>query len=397
MAVSVGYGAAAAAWVVAGEALPGGRWLAVHLFTLGVVTNVVLALSDHFARTLTHQPGRVPAWQLPTANAGVLCVLAGRVGGWSWAVVLGATVLTAVVFLSYRRLRHMRRRALAPRFGWIVRMYERAHGAFIHGAVLGAILGTGAAGRWYVPVRTAHLHVNLLGWAGLTLLATMVFFGPTVARAQIGEGREARARRALGWGATGLTAGVVAILGSGIQGTIGVVFRSVAAAGLATFAWSVSAVSAGVVEAVRRARPSPQSWAMLAASCWFPAVAWADVAVIAFDLPHLLDPLGAALVLGVLVQLIQGSMTYLTPLLIDRAGRERVSELLAAGGRSRVVAWNLAVALAVVGAVGGSPSGAAAALDRVGWGLAIALLASQAVLAVLALLRAPSGAARSTR
>jgi hypothetical protein len=36
--VAAGYGLATIVWVSAGGGLPGGRWLAVHLFTIGVVT-----------------------------------------------------------------------------------------------------------------------------------------------------------------------------------------------------------------------------------------------------------------------------------------------------------------------------------------------------------------------
>jgi nitrite reductase (NO-forming) len=201
--VAAGYGLASVVWILAGEGLPGGRWLAVHLFTLGVVTNLVLGLSDHFSRALMHQPGEAQRWQLALTNAGALAVLWGIPSAQSWAVAAGATALTVVVFASYRRLRTLRRTALGPRFSWVVRMYERAHGAFLHGALLGALIGTGVlSGRWIFAARTAHLHVNLLGWAGLTLLATVVFFGPTIGRTRIREGADVRAARALKVGAT---------------------------------------------------------------------------------------------------------------------------------------------------------------------------------------------------
>ena len=62
---------------------------------------------------------------------------------------------------------------------------------FVHGAILGALLGTGVlTGRWYGAGRIAHLHVNILGWAGLTLLATLVFFGPTMVRTRIRQGAD---------------------------------------------------------------------------------------------------------------------------------------------------------------------------------------------------------------
>ncbi|MGA9160889.1 MAG: hypothetical protein WB297_08520, partial [Actinomycetota bacterium] len=311
--VGAGYGLATIVWVAGGGRLPGGRWFAVHLFTLGVVTNMILGLTDHFSRALTHQPGAMPRWQLVATNVGVLAVLWGIPSDEPWVVAVGATVLTGVVLVSYRRLRTLRRTALGPRFAWVVRMYERAHGAFLHGALLGALIGTGVlGGRWILAARTAHVHVNLLGWAGLTLLATVVFFGPTIGRTRIREGADVRAAPALRWGATTLTIAVLALLGTGFGGTPGTVCRLVAAAGLAVYAWSVTMVCVPVFRAMLAAR-SPGRWPVLATAAWFPLVAWVDVAVVATGTWRWLEPLGAAMLAGVLAQAIVASLGYLAP------------------------------------------------------------------------------------
>jgi hypothetical protein len=52
-------------------------------------------------------------------------------------------VTTAVVVSGWWHLRGRRRAAPDTRFAWIVRMYERAHGAFVHAAVLGRCSGSG--------------------------------------------------------------------------------------------------------------------------------------------------------------------------------------------------------------------------------------------------------------
>ena len=122
---------------------------------------------------------------------------------------------------SLLRLRRLRTTAVGPRFGWIVGTYEVTHGgAFLLGALFGALVATGILGGAWMgpPMRIAHLHVNLLGWAGLTLLATMVFFGPTVARTRIREGADVRAARAVRLGAIGLGVGVAGIVGTGFGG-----------------------------------------------------------------------------------------------------------------------------------------------------------------------------------
>ncbi|HET9248619.1 MAG TPA: hypothetical protein VFP13_01595, partial [Actinomycetota bacterium] len=227
-------------WLVAGGRWPGGRWFGVHLFTLGVVTNLILALSDHFARTLTHHGGRAWRWQLPMANAGIAALLWGIPNGDRWVVAVGATILVAVVMRSYGVLRRLRRRALGGRFTWIVRSYERAHGAFVHGAILGALIGSGVfTASWAFSARIAHLHVNILGWAGITLLATLVFFGPTMARTRIEPGADARAAAVLPRAATALTVAVLALLATGVGGAWALALRSFAAAGLLMYGWAV--------------------------------------------------------------------------------------------------------------------------------------------------------------
>ncbi len=63
--------------------------------------------------------------------------------------------------------------------------------------------------------RVAHLHANVLGWGVLTLLATVVFFGPTILRRQIEPGADERAARRLRHGATGVTVAVLALVATG--------------------------------------------------------------------------------------------------------------------------------------------------------------------------------------
>jgi len=369
-------------WVVGGNQLPGGRWLAVHLFTLGVVTNLILGLSDHFSRALTHQPGTIPRWQIVVTNAGVLAVLWGIPSTSRWSVATGATLLTLVVLVSYRRLRTLRRSSLLGRFAWVVRIYERAHGAFLYGAVLGALIGTGVlGGRWIFAARTAHLHVNLLGWAGLTLLATIVFFGPTIGRTRIQAGADVRAARALKVGATALTIAVFALAATGFSGAPGTVSRLIAALGLALFALSVTTVCGPVFRALLVAR-SPGRWPMLATVVWFPLVVWADVAVVATGTWRWLEPLGAAMFLGVLAQAITASLGYLAPQLRPvGASRDAVRESAETRVLDRAVAWNVGVVLVVAAAIAGpAATGLWSTVARTGWTLVLAALLLQVAL-----------------
>jgi nitrite reductase (NO-forming) len=384
------------AWVVAGGRWPGGRWFGVHLFTLGVVTNLVLALSDHFARTLTHEGGRSPRWQLPIANAGIVGILWGIPNSNEWVIAAGATVVTVEVMRSYVTLRRLRRRAPGTRFSWIVRAYERAHGAFIHGAILGALIGAGVlTGSWALSARIAHLHVNVLGWAGITLLATVVFFGPTIVRTRIEPGAEARAANILPRSATALTVAVLALLGTGAGGAPSVVLRLIAAAGLVVYEWGVVEIGVPLIRAARRAHPSAGRAALVAVAAWFAVVVALDVVIVATARWRYLDALGVAMLSGVLFQAIAASLGYLAPLLLrpDARTRARLSERIDRHGTPRTIAWNVGVACAALAAaLGTSPNSAVSLAGSIGWGL---LLATSVWLSAAILLPGPSGVSRS--
>lgn len=380
---ALAYGLACLVWIAAGDVLPGGRWLAVHLFTLGVLTNLILVFSEHFGRTLTRHPDQRIRWQPPVANLGILAVLVGLPSSTRWLVGLGATVVTGVVLVAYVRLRRMRTSAVGARFVWIVRMYERAHGQFVHGAVLGLLLGVGALrGPWYLSGRVAHLHVNVLGWAGLTLLATLVFFGPTIVRTRIESGADDRAARALRFGATGLTIGVLLLLASGVGGAAGTALRLAAAAGLGVYAWSATTTCAAVVRAATRAKPSANRPALIAACSWLPVAVWADVAVVATGAWRWLDPVGLAMLVGVLAQVVLVVLTYLAPMLrtSGAAGRDRLLARIDVAAGPRTGAYNIGVAGVLVAASVRGEVGSVIAWS--GWGLVAGATITLAVAAL---------------
>jgi hypothetical protein len=357
--VAVGaYLVAAAGWLVLGGGLPSGRWLAVHLFTLGALTNAVVAFSQHFARTVTRRPERPPRGLLVTLNLGVAAVLAGTIAGASVLTAAGGAATVAVVVVAAVHLDRLCRRALGARFTWIVRVYVQAHAAFVVGALLGVALGTGVApAAWHAGLRAAHLHAMVLGWGGLTLLATGVFFGPTIVRARIRPGAEGRARAAIGQGAVGLTVAVAALA---MSGPGGVAARVVAAGGLVGFAAAVTQVCLPMARSALAAGPSAARWPVAAVATWFPLVVWADaVAVAVGSGTWATDALGVVVLLGVLVQIVVATVGYVGPQLRarDGGGRARVTARLARGAGLRAALFNLgvlvlALAIAVPSAAG---------------------------------------------
>lgn len=368
-------------WLAIGDRLPGGRWLGIHLFTLGTLSNLILVFSHHFAQTLTRVPGSDTTIAVAALNAGVVLTLVGVTTGSTLAVVLGGTGVTLVVLHGYVRLRRMRKQALGARFGWIVRMYERAHSAFLHGAALGILLGTGVlTGIWYAPGRIAHLHVNVLGWGGSTLLATIVFFGPTMLRRRIQPGADEDAARALGHGATGLTVAVLALFAMGAAEPFGTVARLVAATGLAVYAWATTVVCRPVVTVARSSDVAAARVPVMAMCTWFTLAVWADVAVVAAGSWHYLDVLGAVLLAGVLLQAIVTALLYVAPMLVrsSRDGRDGLRHRLAIGALPRAVTFNLGVLLVATAAVGGTQLGPVGA---VGWSLVALAVLQPAVMA----------------
>lgn len=365
------YAGALVVWLVAGDALPGGRPFAVHLFTLGVLTNLVLTFSEHFARTVTRTAGERSWWWPIVTNLGILAVLVGLPTRWLPALAGGATLLIAVVFLAYVRLRRMRKAAIGARFAWIVRIYERAHGAFIHGAVFGALIGVGlVSGSWFGATRTAHLHAMVLGWGGLTLLATLVFFGPTMARTRIEPGADDRSARLLRHGATGLSVAILLLFLAGIGGTWGQVLNVVAAGGLTVYAAAATLVCLPVARAVRSAKLTAARPLVLGVCLWFPVVVWADVVVVLGSAWRWLDMLGVIALTGVLAQAILATLVYLAPMLRGRTtdARDTIRVRLEAGSRTRAVAVSLGVVLV---ALATSPLISTPALLGIGWGTVI--------------------------
>lgn len=386
--LALGFGGACLVWIVAGASLPGGRWVAVHLFTLGVLSNAILTFTHHFGRTLTRTDGpSIDRWTV-TANLGILLLLGGTVSLGRVPMVFGATLLIGVVTASWWRLRTMRRAALGARFAWVARLYERAHGSFVHGAFIGLLLGLGLfPGGWYLGARMAHLHANVLGFGGLTLLATLVFFGPTLVRAQMEPCAAARAARHLRHAATCLSLAIVLLLLSGSPGMLGPALRLTAGIALAGFAAGATMTLLPVWRVARTAQRSSARLSVLALSGWFVIAAWADAVIVMTGRWAGLDAIGVALLTGVLAQAILATAASLAPILRGRttAHREALRQHLEIGRRLRAGSLNLGVLLAVAGA--GGLIG-----PRAGWaGLLLMGAASVGTVALVLTHRQPTG------
>lgn len=349
-ALPLAYLAGIAVVALAHPALPGARWLLVHLLLLGAATNAIVIWSAHFTGAVLRIPApaghRGEAIRLLVLNAGVLGVLAGATWGPAWLGVAGAGLVFAAVAAHLGALAARLRRALPAPFTVTVHYYLAAGTAFLAGIPAGAwmlLLDEDERPRLVL----FHAHVNLLGWVTLTVLGTLLTLWPTVLRTRMVPGATTAAHRALPLGVAGLSC-----LGVGTAAW----WPVPAAAGLALFAAAAVMVAVPVVATARRRAPSSfAAWSIGAGLIWLVvALAWdavtllsADDASVAVDrFGDVLVPLGG----GFVAQVLIGALSYLLPVVLGggpAAVRSR-TERLDAHGPQRVTMVNLGLVVYVL-------------------------------------------------
>ncbi len=339
-------------WLVAGERLPGGRWIVIHIFTLGVLTTSIWGFSLHLAARFTGTAAHAPRLRTRAALALVLSVsiiamLTGRAGGFHWPLVLGSVGIMAMVAVNLVQLRRLRRAGSNDRFGWVVTQYEHAHLAFLAAAGLGGAMGAGwIPGSIFTAVRTAHIHLNVLGWAGLTVLATLTVFGPAMLRTRIDPGAEKRAATAVNLAGLGLAVAAAGFLITSIGEGAGPP-RVMAAGGLALYAYGVAVISLPLLRAVRRSDRSPLRWGVGASLTWFLVAIVVDLLLVVTGIGGWPLALTEILLIGVLAQLVLTVLLFVAPMLRGRTfgARDRVLARVERLARTRTVALNLGVAI----------------------------------------------------
>jgi hypothetical protein len=328
VAVAAPFAVLALVWSLAGG-LPGGRWAAVHLFTLGVLAPLIVGFSQHQASTLLRAATRSRRPVRVLLAAGATLVAGGMVAttapGATTAIAVGGTLSALGVAMAGWRLARARREAgEQARFAWIIAAYVHAHLAFVVGAVLGGFLGARAVGgAAYLPFRHAHLHAMLVGFASLTLLATAVLFGPMLLRAQFQPGAERQAARVLPVAGTATTVAVAGLLAGGAPAPWAVGARWLAGAALLVVAGAGAAVTAPLVRTVaRKASRAPLAGVLLVCALgWLTVALVADGLVVATGRWLLLDVVGAVALVGGFVQAIVATLLHVVTMWLPRPRR----------------------------------------------------------------------------
>jgi nitrite reductase (NO-forming) len=244
-----------------------GIWLPLHLALAGAVSVAISGAMQNFAATLTATPAMaaVLVWtQFALVNLGAGLVAAGLPTHRPGIVVAGGvSFLSAILLLGWAVARAWRT-ALNRRHVLPMATYGAAIVAVLVGVTLGAIVGSGTVSdpSLWLGLRRAHMVLNVLGWASLTICGTLVTLLPTVLRVQMPS-----------WHGTG----TIAALAVGVAALpVGLAASSTPTAAAGGVAYAAGAL--GVAWMIARTLRVPRTWPvpvaakhLLLAAAWFVA------------------------------------------------------------------------------------------------------------------------------
>ena len=388
-----------------------GAWVPLHLALAGAATTAIAAMLPFFAVTLAaarpvHPLVRIGGIVLVGGGTiGVIVIRDLGVGGSAGVVlaggsfVIGLGCVAAAAFLPLRG-------ALGVRRALVERAYAVALANVAVGATLAVLMLAGdetISARWG-SLKPAHAWLNLVGFAGLVIVATVIHLAPTVAGARIRPRRSSRvAVVGLAVGAPTVALGYASATGAVVQA--GALIIVAGAIGLIVHALDVH------LDDTRGRWTTNLGWHRMSTLALLGGQVWIGIGLTlgasrAFILGA--DPTGwsiatliGPLVIGGVVQTLISAATHLVPA-IGPGGPERHAaqrEILGRAATVRLVALNLGAALITWGNLPAS-SGTDVASGAVVLGLAIASTAvggSLVLLALAALLDRAADRATPTR
>ena len=349
-------GGTAAATVVAG----GSPWAAIHLALAGAATVAIGTFMPHFAVTLAGTRPRPAIERLAgigLLGIGATAVVAGVLALGGWLTGAGSLAMLAGLGIVALETLDPLRDPLARRHHVVTASYGAALLMLAASVVLGGLGAVGwppATAAW-AQLRPAHAWLGLFGAVSLTIFATLVYLAPTVLGARI------RASRWLFAGAAGMLLGPIATAAG-----FGLGSRPLVLAGMAVVLSGAIGQLGYVVDVVRRRGPFSSehdwrrvSWVHLGAGAtWFAAAVAVAAGAVVLGAPvrgWSIGLLAIPTVAGWMLQELIGSWTHLVPSVTPGAAADhaRQRRLLAIASRTRLIALNLGVAVAWVGAWAG--------------------------------------------
>ena len=302
---------------VASPWIPQSRWLLVHMITLGVATTSIMVWGQYFTEAILHnnltdadRSRQVSRIRLLTIGIIVTCV--GMVATWPWVTVVGAVVVGSVLTWYAFALAHQVRHALPGRFASTVWFYCAAAGLLPLGATLGAIMAFSPTEPWRTRLLVAHQALNLLGFVGLTVIGTLITLWPTVLRTKMQPVQERH-------GKISLYVMLVAVAVVTTGALCGLWW--LAALGVAAHIVGICIVLGDLVAcAVRKPPRDFPGFTMGAAICWLLVwLVWLVWKLASNGRGLLADDiftLSVPVIVGFLLQLLIGAMSYLMPMVM---------------------------------------------------------------------------------
>lgn len=323
------------------------RWLLMHIFTLGILTNSVVLWSQNLTerflqRRLGDSARPAQLTRIYLLNAGVVTVIAGQLlapaWGRHWVLTWAGAALVAAVLAWHAATLAGQVRAAGPgkRHRPAVLGYVAAACFLVLGALLGAALAAGLPGPWQERALHAHLLANVGGFVGLAVMASLSVLFPAMWRV---NGADDRARASVPLAAAGIALAVAGALAGPRGAAAGVLVYT------AAWAWMFVGFVSNVAAVARDPRgrisfPGVSVFAgliwLLASMLWYAAGLLAGVP----EAPSL------ALLMGFAAQVLIGTMSYLIPTTMGggpAAVRAGLAELARAGW-PRVIALNAGLA-----------------------------------------------------
>jgi len=384
LALAAGFLALAAASVVVPNLH--GRWLPLHLVLAGAATVAIGAVMPFFASALVASPpapGPVRVAILGLLAAGALATTIGFGTATAWLAVAGGLLfISGLVTLLSLTLRVLRGSAGVTR-----RVFTIVYGTAIVNVIVGASIATLFLGgqrdivlNW-ATVKPAHAWLNLFGFVGLVICASLIHLFPTVVGARMDRSR---------WSA----AAVIALAIAPPLVALGYIVNAdvVAQAGALVL---IAGTGSLLVMAFRtwsgRSRwTTDGAWHTMAIGSLWSGLGWlsAGVAVAAaaiarngaqpagWSVTELIAPLGV----GFVIQVIIGAWTHLLPAIGPGTpgAHARARRRLGALAWPRLVMLNTGAASLFAGSVTGVDAAVRAGLLLAG----AAVLASIAIFAV---------------
>lgn len=250
-------------------------WLTVHLLLLGAVTNAIITWSDHFVSALlwTRSQNRYRQMSIIVSlNVSIVGVLVSVSTHMRWLIVFFAVLMVCTIIYFLQGVSMAIKRALNKRFIDVLRYYQMAGLFILVGIVLG-VIGSFKSDEDLMQPRLAlaHLHANLLGWVGITVIGTLVTLWPTVLRTPMHD-------KAIGSAAIGskfIFVGTSVSIFAAIQD-----WRAILGLSLACYLVGASISLTPAILTMRNKKPDrPGSWMLLTGAIGLGILLLADIAL----------------------------------------------------------------------------------------------------------------------